>query len=338
MQDNRKFLAASGSHLTLVEMVSGEWKNKTILDEVQVNFLIRDPEKPERILAATQHKGVLVSDNGGNHWKKIGLEGIPVKSLAIDPQSSKTIYAGCKPVSLFVSRDEGTSWQELSGLRKTRKWWWFSPAEPPDWMPYVQALTISSKTPNVILAGIEAGGVLRSDDGGITWSKHLHGADRDCHSLKFHPRDADWVYQGGGGGAAVSQDGGKTWKKPRNGLGSKYGWMVAADPQRPEVWYLSASEFPRLWRGEFTPPAHHDGRARAHIYRKVGGAAWEQLAGGLPDPLDFMAYALIPDPSLSGHLYAGLANGDVWHTADYGDRWTKLPFNLGGIHNAMVII
>lgn len=190
----------------------------------------------------------------------------------------------------------------------------------------------------MILAGIELGGVLRSEDGGQTWSGHCRGADRDCHSLKFHPKHGDWVYQGGGGGAAVSQDGGRTFRKQKRNLGAKYSWMVAADPQRPEVWYFSASHLPKFWRGKFTPPAHHDGQANAHIYRSVGSVFWERLSGGLPEPLDYMAYALIPDPEAAGHLYAGLANGDVWHTENYGDTWAQLPFNLGGIHNTMILI
>ena len=49
-----------------------------------------------------------------------------------------------------------------------------------------------------------------------------------------------------------------------------------------------------------------------------------------------MAYALITDPAAPGHLYAGLANGDVWHTQDHGDSWVQLPLNLGGIHNTMI--
>jgi len=200
------------------------------------------------------------------------------------------------------------------------------------------SLTISPTEPDVMMAGIELGGVLRSDDGGNTWSKHRRGADHDCHSLKFHETNGDWVYQGGGGGAGLSQDGGITWRKPKKGLGTKYGWMVASDPKRPEVWYLSASTLPKMWRGEFTPPAHHDGRANGHIYRSAGGAPWERLSGGLPEPLDYMAYALFTDPEASGHLYAGLANGDVWHTLNYGDSWTKLPLNLGQIHNTMIMI
>jgi hypothetical protein len=261
-----------------------------------------------------------------------------VKSIAINPQNPDIIFAGCKPVSLYVSHNGGETWEECVELRRARRWWWFSPAEPPDWSPYVMALTISPTKPNVIMAGIELGGVLRSEDGGQTWSKHRRGAERDCHSLKYHPINGNWVYQGGGGGPAFSQDGGLTWRKAKNGLGTKYGWMVAADYERPEVWYFSASNLPKLWKGEFEPPAHKDGQANAHIYRSAGGASWEQLSGGLPEPLDFMAYALVTDPYAPGHLYAGLANGDVWYTKNYGDTWKQLPFNLGGIHHTMIMI
>ncbi len=136
----------------------------------------------------------------------------------------------------------------------------------------------------------------------------------------------------------MSSDHGKSWHKPKHGLGSKYGWAVAADPVRPEIWYLSASVMPRLWRGEFEPLAHQDGQAHAHIYRKVGDDSWEQLTGGLPDPLDYLPYDLVTVHGCPGNVFAGMANGDVWHSGDYGDTWVRLPFNLGGVHGSMVII
>ena len=337
MKEGTKFIASTWQKLNSAEKINGKWQVKNLLEGIQINNLL-NPGQGLPLYAATQKNGILCSHDSGETWTNLGMEGIPVKSLAIHPKDPKTIYAGCKPVSLYVSHNGGESWQELESLRSKRKWWWFSPAEPPDWRPYVQALTISPDNPDKILAGMELGGVLRSEDAGRTWSKHIRGADIDCHSLKFHPTHADWVYQGGGNGVAFSKNGGRTFKKPKKGLGSKYGWMIAGDSQRPEVWYLSASEFPKLWRGEFVPTAHNDGKANAHIYRKIGETDWEQLSGGLPDPLNYMAYALVPDPEQGGHLYAGLANGDVWHTADYGDSWSQLPFNIGGIHRDMILI
>ncbi len=86
------------------------------------------------------------------------------------------------------------------------------------------------------------------------------------------------------------------------------------------------------------PPAHIDGHANAYIFRAVAGAAWQKLGGGLPQPLNYMAYALFTDPTAPGHVYAGLANGDVWHSTDHGDAWQQLPFDLKSIHRTLIMI
>lgn len=335
---NRIFVAVQGGSISRAEKSGEQWRITGHLQGMQVNCLEVDPLHKQRLYAGTQKHGLQVSEDCGQSWRPAGLQGIPVKSLAISPHQAGTIFAGCKPVSLYRSQDGGQSWQELTEMRRAKRWWWFSPADPPGIEPYVQAITISPQSPNILLAGIELGGVLRSSDGGLSWSRHRRGAVLDCHSLKFHPSNGNWVYEGGGGGAAVSQDGGLTWRKPKTGLKKTYGWMVAADPVRPEVWYLSASSMPSLLRGEFIPPAHKDGQANASIFRSVGGAAWEQLSGGLPEPLDYMAYGLIADPAVPGHLYAGLSNGEIWNSTDYGDHWQRLPVNLGGIQRSLVMM
>src|SRR5512138_2557047 len=96
------------------------------------------------------------------------------------------------------------------------------------------------------LVGIEAGAVVRSIDGGITWQDHRQGALRDCHSITFHASDGAWAYEGGGSGAgvAISQDGGNTWNQPKAGLDRHYGWACAADPVDPALCYVSVSPSP----------------------------------------------------------------------------------------------
>src|SRR5690606_17220926 len=96
---------------------------------------------------------------------------------------------------------------------RVRRWFWYSPAEPPDTRPYVMGLAVSPTTPGVIVAGIEAGGLVRSVDDGRTWRGHCRGADRDCHDLTFNPNAGNWLYQAGGGGPAYSTDAGQSWRK-----------------------------------------------------------------------------------------------------------------------------
>lgn len=312
------------------------WQVTRLLPKQRINCLAADPFDEQVVYAGSEGEGLLCSQDRGQTWQPLGPLGFSIKSLAPSPHEQGVLYAGMKPASVYVSRDGGQRWRELTGFRRVRRWYWFSPAEPPSFQPYVLGLGVSPTDPNVIVAGIEAGAVVRSEDGGETWAGHLKGADRDCHSLSFHASNGDWVYEGGGGGPAVSRDGGRTWRHPTEGLDGRYCWASASDPQRPEVWYVSAS--PGFSFRHFAPRAHADGDAGASIYRSSGGAAWEKLNGGLPQPLDYMAYALITDPTAPGHLYAGLANGHVWHSVDYGDSWRRLSVDLGGIHRSMIMI
>jgi hypothetical protein len=331
------FIATTGEGLVrAVRRANDEWSVELPLESQEVRCLAADPSNPHVVYAGTQGAGILRSDDQGKTWRPAGLTEKVVKSIAVSPHNPGTVYAGTRPAFLFVSHDAGETWTELDGFRRIP--WrrlWFSPAEKP-FSAYVQAIGLSPTDPKVIVVGIELGAVVRSTDGGQTWSRHRKGALRDCHSLTFHATSGNWVYEAGGGGAAVSRDGGNTWRQPKDGLDRRYGWAVAADPAQPEVWYISASgmgSFPK-----FVPAAHIDGQANAFIFRSTGGADWKKLGGGLPAPLAYMAYGLLTDPTAPGHLYAGLSNGDVWYTADYGDHWEQLPFNLGGIHRALIMI
>ena len=88
----------------------------------------------------------------------------------------------------------------------------------------------------------------------------------------------------------------------------------------------------------FVPAAHVDGEAEAYIFRSVDGRPWQKLGGGLPQPLNYMAYALLTDLGAPGGPYAGLSNGDVWGSTDCGDMWAQLPFNLKGIQRTLMML
>jgi photosystem II stability/assembly factor-like uncharacterized protein len=165
----------------------------------------------------------------------------------------------------------------------------------------------------VLLVGIELGGLMRSDDGGETWADHAAGAQPDVHTLAWHPTAPGRAYEAGGGGAAWSSDGGVTWTPADEGRDRNYCWAVVADPDDADLWFVSAST------GPFA--AHGRGDPQARLYRRRGDEPWVALGGGLPEPLDAMPYALVAG---GGRLFAGLADGRIYASADRGDSWAPL--------------
>lgn len=327
------FLSTTGMGLMIAtQNIDKQWSVEHLLEGQEITCLAADSIHTGGVYAGIRGQGVLFSGDHGRTWSPAGLSGHSVKAISASQIDPGVVYAGTKPALIFVTRDQGQHWEELSTFRKIfSRRFWFSPAEAP-FTAYIQGIALSPTDRNVILAGIEAGAVVRSADGGKTWEDHRRGALRDCHSIAFHATDGAWAYEAGGtgAGAAISKDGGCTWYQTKAGLDRHYGWACAADPAHPEIWYVSASP------GPFN--AHGNGDAQAFIFRSAGGAPWQKLGGGLPQPLDHMPYGLLTDPDAPGHLYAGLSNGDVWFSPDYGDTWEQLPFNLGSIQRTMILL
>jgi len=309
---------------------AGTWSVERPLTGQRVHCLAAVPGGGgDTVLVGTEDAGVLRSDDRGVTWAACGHVDRPVRSLAVSPHDPGLVYAGVRPAGILRTRDGAATWEELGGFRRIR--WrrlWFSPAGP-RFTAYVHAIALSPTDPGVVVAGIEFGAVVRSADGGDTWTGHRPGAMRDCHALCFHATDGAHVYEGGYGGAALSADAGLTWTRPAEGLDRKYGWAVAADPERPDVCYVAVAPGPGR--------AHGAKAAEAYVFRRVGARPWEKLGGGLPQPLDHMPYALVTDPGRPGAVTAGLANGDVWRSTDLGETWSQLPVALPPLAAMLVL-
>jgi photosystem II stability/assembly factor-like uncharacterized protein len=213
---------------------------------------------------------------------------------------------------LFRSADRGETWEELAALRElpSAPTWSFPPRP---WTSHVRWIAPSPHDAAVLLVGIELGGLMRTEDGGSTWADHAPGAQKDVHSLAWHPSIEGRAYEAGGGGSAWSVDGGRTWRAADEGRDRHYTWAVAADPDDPDRWFVSASP------GPFQ--AHRRGRAEAYVYRWEGDGPWERLDGGLPQPLDAMPYAF----AFGGEtFFAGLSDGRIYASGDRGESWEQL--------------
>jgi len=292
----------------LFEVGTGSWHATGSAAGSGISCLARDPRDPDILFGGGRGKGVWRSVDGGATWDALDFPQPDVYSVAVGPVDG-ALYAGCEPSMLFVSRDRGERWAELASLREipSAPTWSFPPRP---WTSHVRWIAPSPHDAALLLVGIELGGVMRSEDGGETWSDHRPGAQLDCHSLAWHPTAPGRAYEAGGQGAAWSHDGGETWRAADDGRDRHYTWAVAVDPEDPEQWFVSAST------GPFA--AHGTRSAEAVVYRRRGEEPWEGLAGGLPQPLDEMPYALA---FADGVLAAGLADGTVYATGDAGESW-----------------
>lgn len=325
MTTSRLFALASRSVARAELRPNSQWTVARVLIGQDVRCVEVDPLNPQVVYAGTQGQGVFRSVDGGHSWQAAGLQGVIVKSLAASPHHAGVVYAGTKsPPLLYRTRDGGQHWEEMRGFRRTHRWWWCSPAEPP-FTAYVLALALSPSDPDTVLAGVELGAVVRSEDGGQTWGQHRPGAGRDCHQLFFHPHQPQWAYEAHGGGPALSRDAGLTWQRPTAGLDRRYCINVAADAGQPDTWYAVVA--PTL--------KAHSANSQAVVVRSINGGPWE-TANGFPAPFKHLPL-LATDSTRPGQVYVAERSGAVWRSTDYGATWHSLPCNLGEVWFRLVV-
>jgi hypothetical protein len=302
-----RLYGATGDAIARLDGADGSWTVELTLRGSGAQCLAADPADPDVVYAGLREGGVRRTTDGGRSWTDCALPAPGVFSLVVSAVDG-AVYAGTEPSALYRSDDKGRTWRELDALLElpSRPTWSFPPRP---WTSHVRWIAPSPHDADLLLVGIELGGLMRSTDGGRTWQDHRPGAQRDVHSLAWHPRVEGRAYEAGGGGAAWSDDAGETWTPADDGRDRHYTWSVAVDPDDPELWYVSAST---------GPFAAHGGRdPQARIYAR-GDGEWRALMGGLPEPIPAMPYALL---AADGLVLAGLANGQIWASSDRGETW-----------------
>jgi photosystem II stability/assembly factor-like uncharacterized protein len=309
--------ASTGDGIARLDERNGSWTVEISLEGTGAQCLAVDPHDADVVYAGLREGGLRRTSDGGRGWFDCRLPAPGVFSVAVGAVDG-AVYAGTEPSALFRSDDGGESWRELDALLAlaSRPTWRFPPRP---WTSHVRWIAPSPHDRDLLLVGIELGGLMRSIDGGASWQDHRPGAQRDVHSLAWHPRNERRAYEAGGGGAAWSDDAGETWQHADEGRDRNYTWAVAVEPDDPEGWYVSAST------GPFAAHGSADPEARVYAWR---GRAWEPLTGGLPDPLPAMPYALA---ATGGRLFVGLADGQLWESADRGESWHECTLDGNGL-------
>jgi photosystem II stability/assembly factor-like uncharacterized protein len=283
-----------------------------------VRGLMIDPAEPRRWWACTAEHGVLVTVDEGITWRERN-DGLPPGGegwcLARDPATGDLWY-GAGPVAIFRSADGGQTWKACCDAGGHEP--------PPDAAPESRhagrVRHIALGGGGLVLAAIEEGWLLRSEDGGATWAHVRDGIDRDCHAASLVPGpadgDPDTVIVTTGTGVYRSEDLGRSFAHSDDGLRHRSVAQVVVHPDRPDVLFTAAAESdPEL-------SARRPEGAGGGFYRSDdGGRTWWRLTGGVPESLRPAPTCVAGDSGDPDSLYVGMTDGSVWFTHDGGESF-----------------
>ena len=309
--------------------------------EIQRAFL--DPRHGgQRGFAAAHHPiwGIHVyrTDDGGRQWYP--LEQVPshgddddeahlktIWNLAPGPASApNTIYAGIEPPGIFESTDGGQTWQCLDAFH--------THPTADRWHPAKGGCAVHSlaSAGSRLYAALAAGGIYRSDDSGVTWQACNRGvrapylaepdapAGHNDHTLRVNPNQPDRLYRQSHTGTWRSDDGGNRWIEITDGLPSDFGYALGLDPADPDVLFTIPED-----SSQFRTTV--DGALR--VFRTTdGGNSWQALTHGLPQDNCYVTVlrdGLDTDGLDPLGVYFGTSSGQVYVSADRGERWQPLP-------------
>jgi photosystem II stability/assembly factor-like uncharacterized protein len=181
---------------------------KGVIDDSDVFSIVVDAQNPANLYISAC-SGIYRSDSAGELFRKI--QGIPYSArrtrvLKIDPSDRNVVYAGTTE-GLWKTTDGGATWKRMTGANVV-----------------VNDVMIDPRHPARLLLATDRGGVLASDDGGVTFAASNRGfTHRQVAALVVDQTDSHVVYAGllndkEFGGVFVSRDRGQTWSQLSDGL------------------------------------------------------------------------------------------------------------------------
>jgi photosystem II stability/assembly factor-like uncharacterized protein len=181
---------------------------KGVIEDSDVFSIVIDQSRPANLFISAC-SGIYRSETAGELFRKI--QGIPysarrTRMLQMDPSDHNVVYAGTTE-GLWKTTDAGLTWKRMTG-----------PAV------VINDVLIDPRRPARVLLATDRGGVLASDDGGLTFTASNRGfthrqaaallVDRDDNSVIYAGLLSDKEF----GGVFISRDAGQTWKQMSNGL------------------------------------------------------------------------------------------------------------------------
>ena len=248
----------------------------------------------------------------GPQWRSLGPWTVPngqtygasrvnvsgrIAAVAVDPGNPAHVLIGAANGGIWESHDRGASWQPRTDFAATLT---------------TGALAFDPRSPTTVYCGTGEGnwwwwlgtGILRSTDGGTTWSPLCTApfVGQGFFSLIVNPTNGQHLFAGTNRGLYVSTDGGINWTLRR----AEATWDISIDPRGGRSAKLLAACRDGLWRST------------------NGGTTWSAVTlPGSPGSFDRLAVKIAP--SKPAVAYAWGASGGtpyLWRRA--GGNWSAI--------------
>lgn len=313
----------------------GAWEHVTrgLPAECHVPCVSVDPHDPDRVFVGTQ-EGPYVSRDGGASWTRLDFPRTDrqVWAIAVHPRNPRRLYVGTSPLGVFISEDDGATWRESPTARLP------DATDMGAFVNRVMRFAFNPANPEEIFAAMEVRGVMRSTDGGATWTdcsddlvrwaereprlksailtQHEAEGMLDAHAIAISPAAPETPFVAVRMGLFRSDDHGAHWQdlEMRRQSPITYGRDIRVSPLDPATLYATLSTAAS--------------GATGSIWRsRDAGRSWERIDPQLTPDGTMMGAA--PSPRDAGVVYGATRRGEVWGTLDGGATWHAAPLPEG---------
>jgi hypothetical protein len=284
----------------------------------------------------------VLSSEGLGYDDESGRKLSKVSTLAL---AGDRLLVGVEAPGIFESRDGGETFSLLSTLAgQPGSEAWDDPANQPPGHLGISGFVTDGADANRFWAIVQGIGTFETADGGATWTPRNRGLRADwprpheevgfcVHKLVRSPSDGERMYQQNHVGMHRSDDDGHSWQEITEGLPSEFGFAAAVHPHDRDTFYVIPLD---PGHGRVMP----DGKAAVWQTRD-GGSSWRRLHEGLPQDgahLGVLRQAMAIDSADVPGLYFGTSTGQVFASADEGERWSEIASYLPAISSVDVAV
>ena len=314
------------------------------LSEWSIDSVLGDSRHGNRILVGASHPvhdpTIQLSEDFGASWVQLPKSPHygPASPLTVRriwqivpgaPSQPEIYYAGVDEAGLFVSQDGGFSWHALGGLSTypDRANWRASKGGLT-----LHAILVDPTDGRRLWVAIASAGILRSEDGGVTWQAcnqglrvfSAGGTPRYLtHKLAQDPHNPQLLYLQNIDGVYRSVDGATSWQPLEEGLPSTFGFPFGVD-HTGNLYVVPLDGQTR---------AFSDGKVQ--VYRRwAAETVWQPVDAGfptVPHAAGVLRDALAVDPFTPPGVYFGTTQGALFASTTGGEQWHQLPGNLSRI-------